>query len=316
MTPTYPPTFIPPRNLNAPRYETHDSSQVKVHEVEFVTLESGQWFLRGENFVEKEFPVDFYLREMCDLPNTFDDDAVVEFVKTWGIFADVMERDIPAFLNLANHLGTNVWGNEINSWNEEDYDNLEEARRAAISELGLIKDWDKLNEHERGSAWYETQRRVVNLAEIKLRIIYMSNFNYFRSWLATNEPMEEFSSDALLKINAALSCFAPHLVVDSDLYGVYEPTIYNLAALQLAVDIRDNVQIRICQNERCGREFTRQRGGSKFGEYRLRGEVKYCSTKCLKAQNMRDSRNAKKAQALLATAGSKNDPELREQPEV
>ena len=294
MSDTYPPTFVPPRNLNAPRFETFDSSKVKVHENEYVELDSGQWFVKGTTVVEKQFPVDFYLREMKELPNTFDQEGVIQFVNEWGVFADVLERDIPAAMNLENHLGTNVWGGEKHSWNTS-LGSLHEARRAAISELGLMPEGVPSSSPDYGTAYYETELRVVNIAEVRLRLVYMLNFNLFRSAIQSGKPFSEFESEALLKINSAMTCFAPHLVVDSDLFGAYEPTIYNLAALQMALDIRDEISIRICQNERCGREFTRQRGGAKFGEYRLKGEVKYCSVSCLNAQNMRAKRQAKKA---------------------
>jgi hypothetical protein len=99
-----------------------------------------------------------------------------------------------------------------------------------------------------------------------------------------------------VRLNAALTIFAPRLIAHGMVYGDQEVTIFNLAALQIASDIRDSVEIRICKNANCGREFTRQRGRAVFGEYRMTGEIKYCSHKCAKAQNMRDSRKAKKGE--------------------
>ena len=124
----------------------------------------------------------------------------------------------------------------------------------------------------------------------------MNSFTGFLSWKKSGNAMDEFGSDALVKLNGALTIFAPRLIAPGMVYGDQEVTIFNLAALQIASDIRDNVQIRICQNANCGREFTRQRGRAVFGEYRMSGAVKYCSHNCARAQNMRDSRKAKKGE--------------------
>lgn len=107
-------------------------------------------------------------------------------------------------------------------------------------------------------------------------------------------------------MNAALSPFRMHIRLNED-SGQHRlqlpwPTLYSVAALQLAQLIAEGHAVRVCANERCGNYFTRQRGRARFSvgthgydTQKYQG-VRYCSHRCAKAQSERERRNRKRAE--------------------
>lgn len=71
---------------------------------------------------------------------------------------------------------------------------------------------------------------------------------------------------------------------------------FSVMCLQLFNDIAESAPWHTCQNATCGRPFRRQIGRARFGQYRLEGEVLYCSPLCAAAQRARVRR------ARIATA--------------
>jgi hypothetical protein len=54
--------------------------------------------------------------------------------------------------------------------------------------------------------------------------------------------------------------------------------------------------LKVCANEKCGREFRWQEGRAKQGQYRTKG-VRFCSLQCAAAQVQREYRRRRKAEA-------------------
>lgn len=102
-------------------------------------------------------------------------------------------------------------------------------------------------------------------------------------------------------INEALVPFQPVVTIDEDYRDVVEVTMpwrvstYDVAVLQLARMATEGRTVLRCANERCGREFTRQRTSSrerrKYGDERVHATgIRYCSRECAKAQSERERR--------------------------
>jgi hypothetical protein len=103
-------------------------------------------------------------------------------------------------------------------------------------------------------------------------------------------------------MNAALSPFSVRINVawpepGRPNAGWHRPgvTAYSAMMLQIANDIADGTDWKVCENEPCGRLFGRQQGRSVAGQNRSFG-VMYCTASCGTAQASRTLRRRKAAQ--------------------
>ncbi|GKQ40319.1 hypothetical protein ALMP_68450 [Streptomyces sp. A012304] len=88
-------------------------------------------------------------------------------------------------------------------------------------------------------------------------------------------------------LNKALGVASPR--IDHPLAEEEGATLYGAACLQLYNHIVEQAQYKICANESCGQFFVRQQGRA-GGTQRKSEGVKYCSSKCAKAQAQRELR--------------------------
>lgn len=72
-------------------------------------------------------------------------------------------------------------------------------------------------------------------------------------------------------------------------------TLYGASCLQLYNHIVEGAQYKICANETCGQIFVRQQGRSETRQRKSEG-VKYCSSKCARAQAQRELRRRRATQ--------------------
>jgi hypothetical protein len=251
------------------------SAEFKLHEGP-----SGRWVYASPDAREKEVivPPDFYLQEVHEVDYE-DDGSLATFIEAWGIPVDVMSRDTPGGpLDVWKELGR-IAGDAGLS--------LEDGREAAAIELGWVR------ERPRGPATTLATRiaaerdlfdpdrlakvgRLVNWEEVRMRVMGMQ-------WIAgevTSTGHSEDLADALENLNAALFVFAPR-VTPRDAVPP-RATIYNVFAAQIANDIYEGTTLMKCQNERCPKTFTKQRGRADYGSHRTKG-VLYCSNSCAKA---------------------------------
>jgi hypothetical protein len=89
-------------------------------------------------------------------------------------------------------------------------------------------------------------------------------------------------------LGVGLRPFTPRVAVGATLP---EPVVdlYQAGCLQLFNTIADDVPVKRCHNEACGRLFLRKQGGARQGQQWRRG-VLYCSDQCQWAQSKRQTR--------------------------
>jgi hypothetical protein len=111
-------------------------------------------------------------------------------------------------------------------------------------------------------------------------------------------------------LNDGLEAFAPHVEHYPSYaaergepplpFGFPAPDLYSGLCAQVFNMIVEGLPVLTCANERCRRDFQRQRGRAAKGQYHKAG-VLYCSRECARAQAKRAARSAKK-NAANATA--------------
>jgi hypothetical protein len=278
VTTRFRPTVTPDSGWPQPRFTVRNS--------ELVQLPSGVWLIEDVDGVEKELPVDFYLREvLTDMPTSPDLSAVHDFVKVWGLFRDPENRD------LRNHGWDEVLADDAyaEGWLNLPYRSLYAAKVDAAIEMGWL-------EKREGLAYDEETvlpaiRRIVHPSEIMQRMHNLSLFSDIAQKTADVAAREWDLADFLEDMNAALSMFAVRVTFEGLTDRLWpEPTAYTVTALQIANDLLRETPLRTCASETCPNRFTRQRGRSQYGEYRLQGEVKYCSSQCARNQAERERR--------------------------
>lgn len=257
---------------------------VRVHAVVSHEGESGMWFYALDSHpIEKEVPVDFWLREAIDVdPNDWG--SVGAFIDTWGIPVDLHNRDI------SGGEGAEAFAAEMGTLAEGF--TLEKGRRRAATEIGLIEaDVVPLRDRYARLDQYEMERaqsrRVFNFGEALLRVSRMRDFCRVMHGSHRADPGD------YIDINVALSAFAPSLVPVGWTESVQEPTIYNICALQIANHVYSGLQILECANPTCKQKFTKQRGRAKYGAHRARG-VLYHDATCARTVAQREYRRTRR----------------------
>lgn len=261
---------------------------IPVREVALHEGASGEWLHvvdlapRGHS----EMPPDFYLREAMEV-DPADIADVMGFVSRWGVPVDPQNRDIRQSSDLER------WARE--SFTLADENTLEEGRAIAAVELGLIPaERLSLRLVERPELYHERKvaiARAINLAEVTTRLHRMIAFCQVVIGSAQS-TVDEFSD-----LNAALATFAPAVVPRRYAKALIpEPTVYTVCALQIANDVLDGANFHTCQNETCGRTFTKQRGRAQYNAHRTLG-VMYCTKECAKAQAQRELRRRRREEA-------------------
>jgi hypothetical protein len=101
------------------------------------------------------------------------------------------------------------------------------------------------------------------------------------------DSLERTVKDWVNGLNKALGVASPR--IDHPLAEAEGATLFGASCLQLYNHITEQVQYKICANESCGQFFVRQQGRS-GGVQRKSEGVKYCSSKCARAQAQRELR--------------------------
>jgi hypothetical protein len=256
-----------------------------------------------ENYVQ--FPEEFILREVLDLdPNDLEQAANI-YGNYGELFAPDLEElfipDTPEFWVKARmiELERNIKLAELGVAENQFFTALEIELHFKAMRF-LAESWiamktpgglEVLAEREFTSEYIRAKRKEI---EEDLEIPYVDFLSELTGreeevmlYIFWHERRDRFVG----LLDAALSRF--HVGVD--LPQERGASVYSVACLQLYNLMANQVPVRVCANETCGRRFSQQIGTAKYGQYRKFG-VKYCSNACGKAQNERERRRRKSRQ--------------------
>jgi hypothetical protein len=211
-------------------------------------------------------PDELVLRELLDL-DPGDDDALLGFLCDYGIITEPEPEPASARLGVPGPENRPKGRLHI----EEVRDYLRRAQALVWHWLAEVDDEHVMPAWERAGIARETPNVKPSAFE-----------DLAWSWFTGT-------------LNAGLRGLPPHVMSYGEWTGERveygEPTVDLFTALcvQLFNVMVEDLPIRTCANENCGRRFVRQRGRAEHGQYRTEG-VHYCSKNCAKAQGERDRR--------------------------
>lgn len=110
------------------------------------------------------------------------------------------------------------------------------------------------------------------------------------TWLAHKGEQRVDWEWFVLALARGLRIFTPRVAFGEPL-GLMVVDLFEGGCHQLFNTIAEDLPVRRCRSETCGRMFFRKQGSSKY-QAQTRGEVKYCSQQCRWAQGQRDYRRA------------------------
>lgn len=277
--------------------------KIRVRDFEHVTTSSGHWFLLGEVVRELDLPVDSYLPgrelefvyEFVDKEEGNDADLIESITRActqWGVPYDSFGRDVSGRYSGVNSLPF------LNS------DLSLEARDQALVELGLQDEWKPTDDLEVMLERRRRRSRLVGLGDIGARWFAAYSIVKATESFITRQPLSE---DLERDYNGFLGGFSRNVDFGSNPETQFSPTVFNVMALQLSNDILEQVPVRNCASESCGRPFTRQRGGRGRTDMPINrvGGVKYCSRTCADNQAHLMKARRDKAKATTTKRGTK-----------
>jgi len=318
-------TVWPERKLRVPDIYVHSVSLTKDQKFGDFLYYSGEFLpheylsnLSDLGINRISLPEDFYIRELFDLDLTSSDE-ILEFSKNFGRLGSYGWKDFPVIdVDLEMSIYSKL----------KEIDRLQER---------FLKHYDfehPLDKHEFISIYHFVLHAALLRDLVRIRLSLKGDISFEEmvdQWEcgAFTPPKNEVHSTLYLEriLNAGLKPFHVNLTVsylgneqpENPLHPWGQTSLYSAICLQLANDIAENVTYRHCQNESCGRIFSRQRGRSEYGQHKTKGEIYYCSKWCAKAQAQRGLRRRQtKARQLHKEGVSVNaiSKELITDPEV
>jgi hypothetical protein len=242
--------------------------------------------------------------ELADL-DLDDERAILNFVRRFGVLGVAHEhfalfRTLPGFDSEVLARLAAAWPTERFNQSVEDY--LE--RRGDGPNTTLVETLEEFRFGARVLRDLLTAARVSQLAEPPTAIGWKSipedALTAKRAELADygveldgyDEAIDIFLRGVLTE---GLRPFHPRVLnADDPADSFVDAPLYAVCCLELFNHLVEHVDVKVCANETCGRQFARQRGRAEHGQHRTRG-VKFCSNQCARAQMQRAYRRRLRA---------------------
>lgn len=238
-----------------------------------IGLRHDGWLQFEPPWSEAPIPDELFVRELLDL-EVDDDDAVVDFLRMYGVITVVPEHMLiwtvdtptPRPGEHAIHVG------EIRLY-------LQVAR-------ALVKHWRAYSAKKNPmKGWAAEGFDKVSLALGQ------------HVWSTPAEAKQLAWTFFEAHMNSALRGYHARVEVSwlggspGTWTGYGQPTLglYGALCLQLLNVVAEELPVQTCANETCGRSFVRQQGRAEYGQYRTKG-VLYCSPQCAHMQAQREYR--------------------------
>jgi len=267
-----------------------------------------------------DLPMELYLREVFDLGDLTDLEAIRAFSAKYGPIADpdLVEITPRHVLPFGGAVGPDSHSSIQPRW-----EFAKEIRRRAITEapegwavpgtpgssgargyllldefrvhVRLLRDLTRIwQAHEAGSGYgsvvdqWESQ-------EFDLTTPFGWDMVHIESTLLwflaehLNHSLQKFHIGVTIESTIEST---PENLLTQMYIGGWRPTLYASLCLQLTNHMAEGATYRRCQNERCrerNRMFVRQRGRAEVGQHRTEGVI-YCSRECARAQAQRELR--------------------------
>jgi hypothetical protein len=235
----------------------------------------------GRNVEQVELPSELYLREFLPLDVTSAGD-VLEFCRRYGPVGIENEEDLPAAVFFHESLQDGVvrWDSEPPTGGFEVSLGWVALYHATLSNMVLL--WravtGEISTAELQESWRSVGGQVPTSTE--------------------REEARHLAGALTEYLDPALAVFRVRVLHPGGPLFETGPTlnyvsVYSAMCLQLANHIAEQMPVRHCANETCGRLFVRQRGGTRGSHS---SGVKYCTPECARMQAQREYRRRKTAE--------------------
>ncbi|MHB8858953.1 MAG: hypothetical protein ACYC6Z_05660 [Thermoleophilia bacterium] len=292
-------TVWPGVTVPVPRVSVRES--VDLEEEEFLLFNGDSKFI--------EIPDELYLRELRVM-DLADVEQIVDFSKKYGKLGSENWYDLTNGHELSPYLkkiDQRVKRNKklLKPLDGQDLFHIDEFRVHAA----LLRDMSRAWEMHRGQISYSEFKEGIESGS--LRQIVLEGIPDVAN------PPDKYQAFIIIfyGLNMGLHPFRVRVENPIPPNGVHPPEIlnfggplpslYSVLCLQLSNHVNEYAEYKHCQNETCNELFVRQRGRAKYGYYKTKGDIYYCSSQCAKAQVQRELRRRKAKARKLHKKGVK-----------
>ncbi|MGW7598159.1 hypothetical protein [Streptomyces antimycoticus] len=268
----------------------------RVRTVADVELEDDDWIsFQVDSWAP--LPDEFYLRVLQHYDGDSDMQEIVDLIRTYGQLCldDFVEWD----------------GGSMGNWEQRSIalqdrmEYMQKRKEGFLAPETLLRRWEAAPHLDRlrflRDGWIVASA-TGDLAE------YAQLFEDIKH----GQSIERTTRDWVDGLNKGLS--AAHPRIEHPFAHEEGATLFGASCLQLYNHMMEGAQYKICANESCGQFFVRQQGRSASLQRKNEG-IKYCSSKCARAQAQRELRRRRaparpRTEAVATGAQATDEPSL------
>lgn len=251
----------------------------RVRQIVEMRVVDEEWIAFGHEGDLEELPDEFYLRVL----RNFDGDSTLEEI------ADLVEE----YGQLCE--------DDFAEWSGDDFGNWEQRSIAAEKRIEYKNKYDvRLMVPDSLLHLWEGRPHLDYLRFLRDGWIIASvtggldSYGQFFSEMPHGGSVESTVRHWLNALNAGLR--VSHARVNHPLVEEEGATLFGASCVQLYNHILEGARYKVCMNESCAQIFVRQQGRAAKDQRKSEG-VKYCSSKCARAQAQRELRRRRSAAA-------------------